>query len=212
VSALDREASAIEETVKSTMIALGSILLSSALLAQPRDSHATSATSHNVATEYRFAEIAWGASADSVKAALQRDGLRYVSTDSLGDLTFVGRVVQRNAAVIATMHDGRLVRTVVGFEKSPRASLPLYRTIKRELVAKYGTPKLNTEVFLPPYYEGDGNEDGAFLTKKAQFISLWRSSANGEKLTLFVDERPGVMVIYAAPDWAAEEARRSAKR
>jgi hypothetical protein len=202
----------IEESVKSTVMVLASILLTSALLAQPRDSHVPSATGRNDATSFRFAEIEWGASADSVKAALQRDGLRYVDTDSLGDLTFVGKVVQRNAAVIATMHDGRLVRTVVGFEKSPRASLPLYRAIKRELVAKYGAPKLNTEVFLPPYYEGDGNEDGAFLTKKAQFISLWRSAANGEKLTLFIDERPGVMVIYASPDWAAEEARRSAKR
>jgi hypothetical protein len=199
--------------VKRTILALASILSSSAVRAQaPNDSASHGPAPTTSSSEYRFADIAWGSPADTVKAALQREGIAFITTDSLGDLTFAGAIFQRKAAVIASMIDGRLARTVVGFEKMSRSTLPLYRAIKRELIAKYGKPTKSTEVFLPPYYEGDGNEEGAFLTKKAVFLSRWRSAQTGERLSLLIDERPGVMVVYESAAWPNDAARKPKSR
>ena len=185
-----------ETTVNWTIAALGLSALSSGLRAQSPDAAATSAQHATDAVEYRFADIPWGSPADSVKAALQREGIAYVATDSLGDLTFAGKVFQRDVAVIASMQGGGVARIVIGFQRAPKSLLPLYRAVKRELISKYGKPAKSTELFLPPYYEGDGNEDGAFLTKKAVFLTRWKSGATNDRLSLLVDERPGVMVVY----------------
>jgi hypothetical protein len=145
---------------------------------------------------------------DSVKAALARENLNFIGADSLGDLTFGGNIIQRKAAVVASMHDGRAVRLVVGFAKSPASTILLYKMIKQDLVSKYGVPATSTEVFLPPAYFGDGKEEQDLATKQAAFLSQWRTSA-GEKLSLVIDERPAVMLFYQSPEWPAEEARRA---
>lgn len=187
------------------------VMVSSALAGQePRASGAPGAPAAPppAMTGFHFAGIAWGSGPDSVKAALSRENLTLVGADSGGDMTFTGTIIQRRAAVVVSMHDGHAVRVVVGFAKTPRSTLLLYRTVKHELVNKYGAPTSSTEAFLPPGYEGDGNEDNAFVTNKATFLSQWRTSA-GEKLSLLIDERPAVVLFYQSAEWAAEEARRA---
>ena len=195
--------------MKVTPTLLVLIAASSALKAQEPTASGAPAMRANAPSGYHFAGIAWGSGADSVKAALAREGLRFLGNDSLGDLMFTGKIVQRNAAVVASMHDGRAVRIIVAFDKAPRSTLSLYRFVKRELVSKYGAPKSSTEVFLPPARDGDGNEDSAFVTKKAAFLSQWETGTPMEKLSLLIDERPTVMLFYQSPEWPAEQARRA---
>jgi hypothetical protein len=193
--------------VASVLVSL--VVVSATLRGQePRVSGAPAVPPGPAATGYHFAGIAWGAGPDSVKAALSRENLTLLGADSVGDLTFTGTIIQRRAAVVVSMHDDHAVRVIVGFTKMPRSTLLLYRSVKRELVSKYGPPASSTELFLPPGYEGDGNEDSAFVTKKAAFLSQWRTST-GEKLSLLIDERPAVMLFYQSPEWPAEEARRA---
>jgi hypothetical protein len=195
--------------VKGTSVFVSLVCLSSALAGQaPRSAGPTVVSAEKLVSGFHFADIGWGAGADSVKAALSRQNLSYLATDSLGDLTFTGNIIDRKAAVVASMHDGHVVRIVIGFAKTPGSTLLLYRTVKRELVSKYGPPATNTEVFAPPAYYGDGKEEQALATGKAAFLSQWRANT-GEKLSLVIDERPAVMLFYQSAEWPAEEARRT---
>ena len=191
------------------LVLVSLVAVSSALAGQePRASGAPGAPPLPSASGFHFAGIAWGSGPDSVKAALGRENLTFVAADSAGDMTFAGTIIQRRAAVVVSMHDGQAVRVIVGFAKTPRSTLLLYRNVKRELENKYGAPTSSTEVFLPPGLEGDGNEENAFVTNKATFLSQWRTST-GEKLSLLIDERPAVMLFYQSGEWPAEEARRA---
>jgi len=195
--------------VNATSVLVALVAVSSTLVGQePTTSGSPTPSRLSAPSGYHFAGIAWGSGPDSVKAALAREGLTFLGNDSLGDLMFTGRIILRRAAVVASMHDGHAVRVIVAFDKTPRSTLLLYRSVKRELLSKYGPPTSSTEVFLPPSGEGDGNEDSAFVTKKAAFLSQWRTDV-GEKLSLLIDERPTVMLFYQSPDWPAEEARRA---
>jgi hypothetical protein len=157
---------------------------------------------------FHFAGIPWGSDSATVKAALAREGLRYVAADSVGDLSFVGRVIDREATAIAWMADGHLVRLDVRFASAPQLAVPLYREVWRALVAKYGIPSRSAETFDAPYSAGDGREDEAFKADKGHFIARWATPTTSESLLLYIDSRPGVTLLYASPEWTAAEQRR----
>ena len=165
-------------------------------------------TPARIGAQYRFAGIPWGANADVVTTSLQKLGLRLARTDSVGDMIFQGKIIYRDALVIASMTDGGLGRLVVSFVSAPGRALPLYEDIRRDLVSKYGKPAASSEQLPEPYHEGDGREDEALKTGRAHFAATWHQDAPGESLALLIDERPGVLMLYASPDWPAAEARR----
>jgi len=165
-------------------------------------------TASSFSPQYRFAGIPWGASTELVTRSLQNLGLSLFRTDSLGEMIFHGKIIYRDALVMASMIDGRLERIVVSFASAPGRALPLYGDVRRDLVSKYGMPTATSQEFVQPYREGDGHEDEAFKTGKAHFAATWHPSPDGESLSLVIDERPGVLMLYTSPKWAAEEARR----
>ena len=48
-----------------------------------------------------------------------------------------------------------------------------YKTIKEQLVKKYGQISNNIEIFHSPYFEGDGREMAALENNKCTYVSYW---------------------------------------
>src|SRR4051812_30382694 len=82
---------------------------------------------------YHFAGIPWGSRAEVVTAALQNLGLTFSHKDSIGDLLFRGKVIDRDAIVMASMSDGKLARLAIVFASIPGKALLLYREVRRDL-------------------------------------------------------------------------------
>ena len=197
-----------------SLVLLGALWLSlpQAICAAQTAGNSTSPTAAPTlkAQEFHFAGLQWGSGPDVVKAALASQGLAYVAADSVGDLSFSGQIIGRNATALAWMSQGRLVRLDVRFAPAPHTALPIYREVRYALLDKYGPPSKSTETFDPPYAFGDGKEDEALAKEKGHFIAMWGASGGniGQSLLLFIDTRPAVVLLYASPEWNAEEQRR----
>lgn len=176
-----------------------------------------------------FDGIAWGTSADGVRARLGAEGYRLVGRDADGDLLFRGRHAGRVALVRAMLARGALAKVVVLLMPDDSTSRALYDSLRSALAARHGAPE-------PPEATdtvGDFSRDSASDTTAAAVPddssadraaspargapvvrSTWRARAEeGDQfLALSITDDGAVRLSYESPAWRRESARRLAKR
>src|SRR5580704_270417 len=65
------------------------------------------------AVTYNYADVPWGSGPDTIKKAFARVGLAFSKVDKDGDLNFLGEQLGYDAAGMALMAKGRLLKVAV---------------------------------------------------------------------------------------------------
>ena len=167
---------------------------------------------------YQFAGVPWLVPADSAVARLAERDYRLVP--GAGDKDkFVcrGKMFDHEALITGHLDEQhRLVRWVVliGSRGEPY-DFPdmrhVFDEVTHEHETRYGAPRAVAEKYRFPYEKGDGREDDALRDGKATIRWGW-SSRSGDQLSVEMDRTAAVVISYEAPEWAAIEARRRAKK
>jgi len=167
---------------------------------------------------YHFAGVSWLVPADSAIAQLAERGYQEVPAARDRD-KFVCRGTMFEHEALATAHlddQHRVVRWVVLIvSRGERFDWPdmrrVFNEITHESETRYGAPRTVTEKYRFPYERGDGREDAALRDGKLTVRWVW-ASRSGDRLTVEMDHTTAVVLTYEAPEWAALEARRRAKK
>jgi len=70
--------------------------------------------------------------------------------------------------------------------------LSSYRSLKSDLISKYGQPKIDREEYRTPYVIGDGYEETALFSNKANINSTWLfENSNYISMHLSYDSKKG---------------------
>jgi hypothetical protein len=162
--------------------------------------------------------VPWLVSADTAVARLGAHGYREVTTAKDRD-RFVCRGVLLEHTALSTGYldeHHRLVRCVVLIASRGEAfdypdMRKVFDEVVREHQGRYGAPRVVTEKYRFPYERGDGREGEALRDGQATIRWAW-SSRSGDRLTVEMDRTAAVIVTYEAPEWAALEKRRRAKK
>ena len=152
-----------------------------------------------------FGDIPWGSSPTNVVAGMKKVGLFFEpqAVDD-GTLLFSGTMVGENTKSVAWFTtDKKLLKIVVVLITADDDVIFAFRKMKATLVGKYGAPDFGGELFIPPYFNGDGYETQALRLGKAQFFYAW-----GDALSLSVTETLTVSVTYESPEWSVELRRK----
>jgi hypothetical protein len=163
---------------------------------------------------YRFADIPWGSTGETVKRMMAAQGLEFVRVDLDGDYAFKGTLAQYPAVVWALMAGGKLVKVSVHLATPEQKAREEFGNMKQVLTTRYGAPSGGYEYFDSPYQAGDGYEDQAIRLGKGHFFTLWTSVSGTDtsNLVLQINEALAVVIGYESPQWDAEADRRQAKR
>ena len=165
------------------------------------------------AQDYRFADIPWGSTGETVKKMMATQGLVFVQMDSDGDYSFKGTLAQYRAVVWGLMSGGKLAKVTVSLITPDNKAREEFKNMKGVLTTKYGAPSGSYEFYEKPYEEGDGYEDQAIRLGKGHFFTFWRtvSGTDTSTLGLQIGEKLTVVIGYESPQWPAELERRKAK-
>jgi hypothetical protein len=153
---------------------------------------------------YVFADVPWLSSRETAKAKIVANGFVFKTQDSDGDLEFTGTVLGHDAIVFAFFTPrNELVKVLVKLITPDNAARRAYRDMRDALVAKYGPPADDTEIYSSPYHKGDGHEDLAIRVGKGLISAIWKDA-----MMVMVSEKLTVDVVYEPPYWSDEVARR----
>lgn len=160
---------------------------------------------------YTFADIQWGSSAPKVISALQSRGYKNVSLNSNGDIAFAGTYAGLQAVGSAIMGNGGLLKVVYNIITPDERAMRCYTDLRETLVGKHGAPSMNVRNFTTPYFDGDGFEETAIKTGKAQISTIWLAAdCEACGMMVSVTETLTVLLTYESPEWNLEADRRSA--
>jgi len=164
------------------------------------------------AVSYTYAGIAWGSDGETVKQALASVGLTFTKIDRDGDLNFVGSQLGYDAAGMALMARGHVLKVAVNLATPDSKAREVYEQMVDSLTGLFGHPTLRYHTFRPPYREGDGNEIRAIRTGNATVSSLWLREADGSQvgddIAVEITQNLTVQVSYEANAWEREANRR----
>lgn len=168
-----------------------------------------SLTGAETVTTPRFADIAWGASADAVVRAATDAGLRLVGQDRDGDFEFEGTLFEAAATVYAYMSPDRgLVKVQVRLASPNDESRQHYGRIVDALAQQYGATE-RVEIYRLPYRQGDGREDEAVRLGKGLLYATWGDDLHPGQAALVVRATKRIVGLdYESHDWSAEADRR----
>lgn len=169
---------------------------------------------------YLFAAVPWLTAGDSLGARLGARGYKENAAGRQRDRRqFEGRLFDHWTMVTALLDDqGRLVRWEISVPAPAEEGRDIYASQREvyddavaEMEAKYGVRRSGVDQFRFPYQKGDGRGVRALGEGLATIRSEWLGRA-GERLTVAMDERVSVTLVYESSKWAATEKERRRKK
>ena len=164
----------------------------------------------SVHQEFTFANIAWGSSAENVKAAMSAQGLTFYRTVGEDNLIFTGRLMDQKVAAYAMMARDSVTKIAIVFFQPERARR-FYNSMMGTLIEKYGPPRDTTVSFSAPYHEGDGRVDEAIAADKASFMATWGEDEEKTQTMWLLLEHHDVVLAYETPAFVREANRKKAR-
>ena len=160
--------------------------------------------------QFSLAGIAWGISADSVKALIEPRGYNFNKVDEDGDLWFDGVLNKVPTRIYAFMAGEKLVKMRMVIFTPDESAVTTYQSTRTELVKRFGQPEETTESYAAPFRKGDGNQLKAILAGKATMKTSWipPGSARMAYVAAEVTDKAVVTVDYEGPTWERESVRR----
>jgi len=178
--------------------------------------HAAAASAQERAVS--FANLRFGTAPATVLEAMK--GLKLTplvnSPDQLFplDQRFEGELRGRRVLVSA-LHDpdGRLEKVLIAFLTPDEDCVPLFRTLKTELLQEYGKPVVDVERWDYPYNKGGhvGQEHFALRIGRGVLATAWDRLDAGTTdggVSLTTSETMIVRLAYESSRWTAESERR----
>ena len=169
---------------------------------------------------YLFAAVPWLTAGDSLGARLGPRGYKENAAGRQKDRRqFEGRLFDHWAMVTGLLDDqGRLVRWEISVPAPAEEGRDIYASQRAiydaavaEMEAKYGARRSGVDQFRFPYQKDDGRGMRALGEGLATIRSEWVGRA-GERLTVAMDERVSVTLVYESSKWAATEKERRRKK
>ena len=162
---------------------------------------------------FNYANIAWGSSAEKVKAAMASQGLRFVEKTEDGDLVFKGSLMNQNVLAFAMIAHDSLLKIEIAFLTPDNEARAFYHQMIDVLKQQYGEPHDVTESFEPPYHDGDGHEQEAIQQGKALFLTGWGTNVEKtETMWVTISEYLTVVLAYETPGFIAESKLRKKRK
>ncbi|MBR5927478.1 MAG: hypothetical protein IKZ79_03405 [Spirochaetia bacterium] len=123
-----------------------------------------------------FWGIKWGTSIEETKNIVKQKG-SYIITEELPDaIAYKGNFGGEDTSIFLYFFDNKFYKGVVSYPYEENRVFSKYRVIKEQVSSKYGKPQKETELFLKPYYDGDGYEEQAVRVNKCIYYSTWNFS------------------------------------
>jgi hypothetical protein len=141
-----------------------------------------------------FAGIPWNTPAQTVVRKLTAAGFTVAKKPDHGDYRFRGKLLNHDAAGVAIMSDGKVVRVFVMLAAPDDAARETYEELRKVLIAKYGAPAKTVRSFEEPFHEGDGYEAEAIRSGKANFATQWIDG--GDALVLNIASGKSLALTY----------------
>jgi len=169
---------------------------------------------------YLFAGIPWLVPGDSVTGRLAARGYKEIAGGRQKDRRqFEGRLFERWTTITALLDDrSRLIRWEISIPvpsepgRDPYLSQrAIYDDAVAEMEAKHGARRSSLDQFRFPYQKDDGRGVRALGEGLATIRSEWVGRA-GERLTVAMDERVSVTLVYQSSQWVATEKERRRKK
>jgi hypothetical protein len=117
--------------------------------------------------------------------------------------------------LVSALYDpsGHLEKVMIAFLTADEDCVPLYRSLKHELRAEYGTPIVDVERWDYPYNNGGhvGQEHFAIRIGRGLLATAWDRDDAGTRdggVSLMTSESVIVRLAYESSLWAAESERR----
>jgi hypothetical protein len=166
-----------------------------------------------------FGDVPFGAGPGAVVTAMKALQLEPLAREEADDLfpldqRFAGTVKGQDTLVTAYYDpSGHLEKMLISFLTADEDCVPFYRTIKKELLEKYGKPMLDAEKWDFPYDKGGhvGQEHIALRVGKGLLASVWERDDLGSTeggVTLRTADNVIVRLAYESSRWRAEMTRR----
>jgi hypothetical protein len=167
-----------------------------------------------VAVSYTYADVPWGSGSDTIKKAFAKVGLSFSKIDKDGDLNFLGEQLGYEAAGLALMAKGKVLKVAVNLATADSKAHDVYDQLLDSLTKLYGPPTIKYHSFRKPYHEGDGQEAAALRSGNAKIEAMWLREADGKQLgddiSLEITPTLTVQLTYESNDWESEANRRKA--
>jgi hypothetical protein len=169
---------------------------------------------------YLFAGIPWLTPADSLSGLLAVHGYKEVRGGRAKDRReFNGHLFENWTTVTALLDDrSRLIRWEIMIpapsqaDRDPYVSQrAIYDDAVTEMESKYGARRYFMDQLRFPYEKGDGRTARALGEGLATIQSEW-AGRGGDRLTVALDKRVSVVLVYESPQWAATEKERRRKK
>lgn len=166
-----------------------------------------------------FGDVPFGASPATVREAMKALHLQPLvpSADDAQfplDERFEG-LLKGQIAVVTASYDAmqHLEKMLVSFLTADEECVSFYRTLKKELQAKYGAPVTDIERWEFPYDKGGqvGQEHIAIRIGRGLLATVWNDSDAGSTeggVVMATADDVIVQLAYESSKWAAEAARR----
>jgi hypothetical protein len=153
---------------------------------------------------FAFAEIPWGAGADSVRRLMRAQGLEALpSTEHGAALRFGGTVHGLPAEVEVSMRGDSAARVEVILRPAEGAVRRAYDNVRAVIGGKYGLPAASVLAVQPPYDDAERDAEAAVREGRGRLESRWVRRSGEEEETLVVRVTPAleVRVVYESALW-----------
>jgi hypothetical protein len=166
-----------------------------------------------------FADVPFGAGPATVLQAMKALNLEPFVTATLDqqfplDQRFEGRLKGQDTLVTAVYDaTGHLEKMLISFLTADEDCVSFYRTLKKEMLQKYGAPVTDIERWEFPYDKGGhvGQEHIAIRVGKGLLAAVWNDPDAGSTeggIALTTSDNVIVELAYESSKWNTEAARR----
>ena len=169
---------------------------------------------------YLFAGVPWLTPADSLAGLLAAHGYKTIPGGRAKDRrNFEGHLFEGWTTITALLDDrSRLIRWEISIpapgqtDRDPYVSQrAIYDDAVTELESKYGLKHTTVDQFRFPYTRDDGRGALALADGAATIRSEW-FGPGANHLSVALDERVSVVLVYESPQWSATEKERRRKK
>lgn len=127
-----------------------------------------------------FAEATFGVPTTEVVSQLRDAGVEVEQNDT--EYAYFREIGGRLYFIILSDSSKGTINDIYAMTSGNNNQYITYKIIKKDVSYVYGSPTKESELFMYPYYDGDGYEDQAIVLGKAAIFCEWKVDAGCIKL------------------------------
>ncbi len=146
-----------------------------------------------------FWGINWKTSRGEAKKIISNKGDYILSEETADYLVYKGIFGGSDAIIALYFFENQFYQGIVDYPYEENRALIKYKSIKDQIMKKYGEPTKVVERFQKPYYKGDGFEEQALQLNKGIYMSSW-SFADDNTISIVISNKLETLLVYESTE------------